>query len=162
LEKQPVAPDDFAALVQINHDPYKKTHEITGSTYRSHGGQMVYRLQAVLGEDGQSSDFYLYVEIAKFDWMFLDSAWNQHGEELPVIKLDSNIETRSTLKPTVREKIQVKLTLRHIAAGSLEGFDIKIQGKRGAVIAGCSPEYVQGFIQKFLEVSETLPKPGHS
>lgn len=141
-----------ADATQVTYDQYTKTTTVLADMVQESDGfnNITYRLRA--GIKGKNNNYVqLYLTYwSQSGWYFLSSADDINGESLPVVTIDSQVESGA-----VRETLAVTLSRPYLDSHKLSGMNIRITGKRGSITVQVPSAYIAGFLTKL----DTVPLP---
>lgn len=141
-----------AASTVIKKDEYTKATWITAPETLGNGVEGCYfHLRAFSVTPGLLDGYQLYVRRNSSEWLFPRQAWHRNGTRLNIINVDTDVQTYGG----VREDFAVELTKAQLEAGTAEGLDIRLDGKRSVVVR-ITPQYCQGFMATVAKFA-----PGH-
>ena len=143
-------PNAVSSATQASFDPYTKQMSVISKTAQMDGAfpnigsyNLQYRYKS-----GAEPVVQLYFEYwSQLGWYFFSSASDIDAIALPVAELDKTVGSGS-----VTETIIMTISEQYLANHRTSGLNIRVNGKRGAVILNVPGPYVDGFLKKLNEV----------
>lgn len=85
----------------------------------------------------------LYFSVSSSDWLFLNSAYDEQGQALQLIKIDQSVGRYAT----IYEDVAIMVDEKFLEKYCMSGVTIQLSGKRGAITFFVPPAYIMGFFK---------------
>ncbi len=85
----------------------------------------------------------LYFSVMSSDWLFLNSAYDEHGTALPLIEIDKSVGRYGS----VYEDVGITIDEEFLSKYCISGVTIQLSGRRGNVTFFVPPAYIMGFFK---------------